>query len=325
LCLSCDNSIPNFPSLVKTGEVLSDGQRPWVEKKLKVDKLSTVYRQKLGKPAKALRLENCGTLLTYNECDCGTKSLTKANFCKERLCPMCAWRRSLKVFGQLKQVVCEIRKQEPASRFLLLTLTAKNCPAKELSNSLDGFFAGFKRLFERKEVKQHMLGYFRALEVTYSVKRGDYHPHFHVLLCMKSTYFAKGYLSQAKWRALWQDVMRLDYLPQVDVRAVNMANDGAIAEVGKYAVKGDFWEYEVADMAPIIQTYDDALKGRRLMAYGGLMRQVHKQLNLADVETDADLVHTDDEQPTGCTCPACGSPMWEHVYEWVRKLGLYVG
>lgn len=323
--LSCDTSIPNSPEEIKTGEVLTDGQRPWQEKKLQVDKLSKVF-WKLSQPAKASRLDQCGNRLTYNECDCGTKRLTKANFCKARLCPMCAWRRSLKVFAQLKQVVCEVRKQEPASRFLLLTLTAKNCQAAELSETLDKFYAGFKRLTERKEINKHLLGYFRALEVTYSVRRGDYHPHFHVLLCMKSTYFGQGYMKRSRWQELWQDAMRLDYLPQIDIRPVNMVNgDGAIAEVGKYAVKGDFWEYEVADMAPIIDTYDKALKNRRLMAYGGLLRQIHKRLNLSDVEADQDLVHTDDEQVTGCTCPACGSQMWEHVYEWVRKLGLYVG
>ena len=63
---------------------------------------------------KAHRVRFCGSNLTYkvNIAD-GSKTLYSADFCKVRLCTMCAWRRSLKTFGQVSKVMdvlCGIKK-----------------------------------------------------------------------------------------------------------------------------------------------------------------------------------------------------------------------
>ena len=77
----------------------------------------------------------------------------------------------------------------------------------------------------------------------------DAHPHFHAMLLVKSTYF-KGthYIDQSAWTEMWMKAMRLDYIPQVDIRAVkpnkkrteeqNKAKlHYAILETFKYSVK----------------------------------------------------------------------------------------
>ena len=47
------------------------------------------------------------------------------------------------------------------------------------------------------------------------------HPHFHAMLLVKSTYFhGSHYINQAEWTDMWVKAMRLDYYPQVDIRAV---------------------------------------------------------------------------------------------------------
>ena len=75
---------------------------------------------------KAPQLLECGKFLEFKEfIKTGDKKLNKANFCKYRLCPMCSWRRSLKIFGQASQVMAEAEKQ--GYRFLFVTLTQKNC------------------------------------------------------------------------------------------------------------------------------------------------------------------------------------------------------
>lgn len=40
---------------------------------------------------------------------------------------------------------------------------------------------------------------------------------------------------------------------------------------------------------------EEGLYRKRLISYGGLLKEVHKELNLDDIE-DGDLVHVDDEE-----------------------------
>ena len=98
--------------------------RPWKEKKVNSLKLSESY-ERLGYSKKAKRVKFCGSSLTYKvDVANGSKKLFSADFCKVRLCTMCSWRRSLKVFGQVSKVMdvlCKTKKYN----FIFLTLTVK--------------------------------------------------------------------------------------------------------------------------------------------------------------------------------------------------------
>ena len=59
--------------------------------------LSRVY-ELLSLYRRADRVSQCGSYLDFGVLPDGTKKLVKANFCRDRLCPMCNWRRSLKLF-----------------------------------------------------------------------------------------------------------------------------------------------------------------------------------------------------------------------------------
>ena len=52
--------------------------------------------------------------------------LKGANFCRARLCPLCNWRRSLKLRYQLGRVLNVVFSQDDSLRMLLLTLTEPN-------------------------------------------------------------------------------------------------------------------------------------------------------------------------------------------------------
>ena len=39
-----------------------------------------------------------------------------------------------------------------------------------------------------------MLGYMRAIEVTYNQQEDTYHPHIHCIFAVKAQYFTKGYI-----------------------------------------------------------------------------------------------------------------------------------
>jgi hypothetical protein len=64
---------------------------------------------------------------------------------------------------------------------------------------------------------------------------GSAHPHFHVLMMVKPSYFTHGYLSQAKWVEMWQKSLRIDYKPILDVQALKPQDSliGLLAEVIK--------------------------------------------------------------------------------------------
>ncbi|MDA6130862.1 protein rep, partial [Escherichia coli] len=108
---------------------------------------------------------------------------------------MCNWRRSLKIAYHNKRIVETVNEREN-DRWLFLTLTVKNTDAESLSETISAMFKAWNRLVGYKAFKTSVRGYFRALEVTKnrdpeSESFGTYHPHFHVLLCVPSSYFKK--------------------------------------------------------------------------------------------------------------------------------------
>lgn len=289
-------------------EVLADTTdcgktRPWKEKKMNSLKLSESY-ERLGYSKKAKRVRFCGSSLTYKvDVANGSKKLFSADFCKVRLCAMCAWRRSLKVFAQVSKVMdmlCGTKKYN----FIFLTLTVKNCNAEQLSQEIDKLFYGFKKLMLKTSVKKAVKGWFRALEVTHNTNRHSksydtYHPHFHVILQVNPTYFkTKGYLKHKDWITMWREVMNLDYDPEVNIQKAKAKNiSGAVAEIAKYTVKDKDYiiEHDESLTDESVKTLDAALRNRRLTAFGGMMKEIHKQLELDD-EENGDLIHTDSDE-----------------------------
>lgn len=282
-----------------TGHIL-----PWSQHRAESDLLAMLYD--LADAAKARRLRNCAPRLLYQQTDTGRK-LHTAWFCRVRLCPVCQWRRSLKLYGQVAQIVDAAQQQRHAAgrkpyAWVLLTLTVRNCTGQQLPQQLDALSAAWHRLIKRKEFVRAVVGWQRNLEVTRNSDRrskdnGTYHPHYHVLLCVQPSYFTgRTYLSQAAWVQLWRSCARLNYNPSVDVRRINDAA-GACAEVAKYAAKpSDYIDPSDLDASlSAVQTLDRALHKRRLVAWGGLLKQLHAELGLDDTE-DGDLVHTD-QQP----------------------------
>jgi len=276
--------------------------RPWAENKAVNEVLSSHYLE--INLSKAARLKECATYLLFQYLE-DAKKLKQANFCRVRLCPMCNWRRSLKVSGQLHKIVQAI-KGEGQYSYLLLTLTVKNVEGDKLSSTIDDMMRGFHKFIKYKPVKDTVEGWFRSMEVTHNLEKDDisfdtYHPHFHLLLCVKPSYFKPGkYLNHADWRGLWKKAMGLDYDPVVNIKRTYGQTPEAVAEAAKYAVKpGDYIIPEDYDLSiETIRTLDFALNKRRFVGMGGIFKKMHKTLNLDDPE-DGDLIQADEDQPEG--------------------------
>lgn len=267
-------------------------EKKFVGKKEQTDILGAVYSV-LDLGNRSRRVLDCGTFLEFKVTEEKAK-LQHANFCKDRLCPMCNWRRSLKIFAQVSKVMNAMDDYQ----FLFLTLTVKNCSADDLPKTVQVLYDGWRYLYNKnKEFKSVIAGTFRSLEVTRNKQDGTFHPHLHCILAVKPSYFKKGYITQKRWSELWQNACDLDYNPIVHIQKVKDTGKGiagAVCEATKYAVKGsDFLNGDDLDeSADFVRAFLDALSGRRLCGWTGIFAKMRKQLNLDDVE-NGDLVHTD--------------------------------
>ena len=123
----------------------------------------------------------CGTSigLTYDGL------IASANFCRNRFCPTCQWRRSVKLFRQNYECFRWIKAQYPGCRFIFLTLTVRNVPIDSLARRLVDMSAAWNRFTQRRDFKALGLpGWLRVLEVTRNAYIGTYHPHSQQAYCL---------------------------------------------------------------------------------------------------------------------------------------------
>lgn len=275
------------------------------------------------------RLLDCSTWLEFYRDENQQMRLKGGNFCHARFCPTCNWRRSLKQFHQTSEQVSWIRQQYGNVRFLFLTLTVKNVP-----NSTQCLEAAIKHLSESwlrivnprlwnpqknknlQKFRRSFLGASRALEITFhpdantdQVNAGEFHPHLHIVLAMKSDYYLKPfYLTQKDFQQLWKEAARLDYEPSVDIR--ELKGSKGIAESAKYSVKlsdiieaaalsdGHFDPHAPLSLTNLLalEHLHEALQGKQTLTLSGCFHAARHALKQQD--TDGDLIHVTDDKVT---------------------------
>jgi plasmid rolling circle replication initiator protein Rep len=286
----------------KQGEILVDKnsrgkERDWRGRKILSLKLADIFKELQYKKTFVERVISCGDTLQFIQNQDGTLKLYQAYFCKNKLCPMCNWRRSMKYSYQTSRIVDEAIKQESKGRFLFLTLTVKNVEGQALNSTISQLTKSFDRLFKRAKVQRNLLGYLRSVEVTHNENDKTYHPHIHVLMMVRPSYFQskKDYITQKEWSDMWSQSLKVDYVPMIDIRTVKETGKGlrgAVLETAKYPTKPIKLDVENK------QVVDDLYNGlyrKRQLGYGGLFKTIKKQLALDDAE-NGDLVHTSDDK-----------------------------
>ena len=295
---------------MENGQVLKDVRKngkvnDWKGKKVMNIEYADLLKELHYKKADTVR--TCGEFLRFGKREDGSLKLEQAWFCKSRLCPMCNWRKSLKHSNQVVQIINAAVKKHPKGRFLFWTLTTKNVfTGKELNAEISKMNNAFNLMMKYKKVQKNMLGYLKATEVTVNQKDGSYNQHLHVLVFVKSTYFSgksDNYISQAELTEFWKKALKIDYTPIVNIKAVKpKATEkekgviGAVYETAKYPVKSI--DYLTNDHDENLQRVDDlekGLKGKRLISFGGIFKEIRKELQLEDVES-GDLIKTDSEE-----------------------------
>lgn len=212
----------------------------------------------------------------------------QANFCKNRFCPVCAWRQAEKDALKIG-VIMDYLANEFGYVFIMVTLTAPNVTGETLPGKITQYNQAFKNLCKREEIMCLNRGYVRKLEVTYNPERDDYHPHFHCIFAVNKSYFTdRTYVSQEKWLNLWRDVMNDQSITQVDVRRIKMvAADGelgnknrAVNEVSKYAAKDSDYTLNKG----VFDIFYRALKGRQILTFNGAFKEANAMFKVGALD-----------------------------------------
>ena len=259
-----------------------------------VSKVFMANRYRASGEEKIKRYLQCGKYLEINP---ETDLIQKANFCKERLCPVCNYLKSCNNWRKIKLTIDEIKNREKDSQFIFMSLTVRNCKPEELKKTIDELLAGFRRLTNRKTWKKCILGTLRGLEITYNPEEDTFHPHIHILACVPNTYFSENYITIEQLRKWWQESARLDYFVQVDIRKTTGDNE-AIAEVAKYSIKtADVLKAKSSDKRiNAVQLLHLATYCRRLIATTGIFKNIMKELKLSDLD---EIEQSEDIYKTG--------------------------
>ena len=283
----------------------------WLGKKRKALVVAARLRV-IGKFGRAYRMSTCADTVISDVCPkCETRHLVEVRFCRDRLCPLCVWRRSKMLAKRLGEIVTICEKVKP-SRYVLMTLAVKNVPWENLSKEIPRIMYAWKKFQAKINRANVVTGWARSFEVNRSKIHGTAHPHIHILMQVPHQYFEQNsgiFLQhrQAELISQWRDCLGVDYDPTVDIRAVRSEgyNLGcAILETARYISKVESLEGLSDDE---FYHYDEALHHVRAWSTGGRMK-------IPEEEIEREL---QGEQPTEeGACGHCGTALYEMREVW---------
>ena len=272
---------------------ISERDRPWDVHRAESDQIATNYR---GTEFQSYseRIAFCSQLLDFRlvpDCDEGAYriKLSSARLCHCRTCQVCAWRRSLMYKARAYKAMPAVIEAYPTARYLFVTLTVKNCAISDLRATIRHLNQSFARLTKLKDWPG--IGYIKTVEVTRSKDRTA-HPHLHVLIMTKASYFGANYLSKKEWCALWKNSVRTDYTPIMDVQSIKAKDSpvALLAEVIKYQTKSN--DLIFADREWFLE-YTRQVHGTKAFALGGVFKEYFRELEKE--ETTEEMIGDDGE------------------------------
>lgn len=266
---------------------------------------------------RALRMAQCSNEIIYQWCkDCGHVQILQARMCRDKVCPICTWRLALKQYGEMIGVLNHYYNNyadNTASEAYFLTLTVPNCTPKMIDRTMTNMSKQWDKLMHRSYIKKNIIGWARKTEITYNAETNTLHPHYHVILFAKDSPdcmidYWLSYNEDATRAA--QNIQRIDShidrqtLVPVDLHEIpDNSIVGAILETFKYTTKSS----DILNM-PVgtLRLYLNGIDGRRMIAYGGLVKDIRALLLYTDTETETDT-------ETDGLCVHCSSPQVEQI------------
>lgn len=220
-------------------------------------------------------LENCGTFVEFRN-----GRISRSNFCRERFCPLCQHRRSLKMYAEILKKINSLEREYSC---IHLVLTVPNVQINDLLSQIQLLFSASSRLFK---LYPGWKGEGRFLEVTYNSKSDTYHPHLHCIVLVKPSYFhSRYYVSYEQLRNDWSNLVGVNSV-QIHLSAKG-EDSSLIAEVAKYCTKPFASTSTDFEFHRLLQLFE-VLKGKRLVQFFGVLKGLK-------IEDDEGLAVVDDE------------------------------
>lgn len=201
--------------------------------------------------------------------------LASVRLCHCRQCLVCSWRKSLAYKSRAYKVLPQVVADYPTARYLFLTLTVKNCAITDLRETLKWMNQSFARMTKLKNWSA--LGYLRTTEVTKGRDGVSAHPHFHLLVMVKASYFSRNYVRHDEWAEMWRKVLKADYKPIIDVQALKFESSpvALLAEIVKYQVKPN--DLVLSDKLWFIELTKQ-LHYTKSVVFGGVFKEYFREL-----------------------------------------------
>lgn len=348
-----------------------------IEKMMSVD-ISNLFKD-LGYISKSELIANCNSLRYLQQCiQNPNHKHWRGSFCKDRYCPICSHLKSHKASQMLFKIIESIQKDNnyKNSSLIFITLTQKNVGVGELKDELDKMQKAVQEMIKKElifstaknykvdkktgkkrsyGIKGVVQGTVRHLEVTskYDKKREriEFHPHWHMILLVKQTYFddKKYFWDKDKLIMVWKKYMNLNYKPNVDIRKIvdgasedkhsfdvklkDMEPNGAIKEISKYSTKdSDLIKVDVeegtgnikinwSDSKVILNEMYKSLHNRRDLIFTGAFKKTKERLfgnkstdELVSEMQDAELVDIFKNKK----CRTCGADTVEYLQRYSK-------
>lgn len=258
-----------------------------------------------GLPKRGWRVKMCNNELDIVRCaDCGHITIRGASLCRDRLCPLCAWRLAIKRYAAMQKIMAVVaQRARPNWAYFLITLTAKNCAPSDLSDTIKSMSAAWTACTYQRWWRKWIIGWARSVEVTYNDTDKTLHPHYHILLISDGgTDTAKEvigeWIDRARREGLTVSAAAQHYDTVYKPTDAGESFAGAVCEVYKYMVKSSD---TLAMPLGILHDFAVGIAGARLVSMGGAIKDIARQLSVGALD-DATEDAPDEE-----LCTHCGS------------------
>lgn len=192
------------------------------------------------------KVARCHRSFRHWRCEFDHNWAEAENSCSVRVCPHCAYRRTLVLAGRMERFTVN----RAGLRYAVLA--ERNCT--DLSDGVALLWESWTSLRRSVRWKKHVRGCVVAMEVTYNAKEGTWHPHLNVLI--DGDYFPFEELNQA-WVAATEGRGRTTF--------IRAADQGTVRELIKYVTK----VADLLDDADVLDEFLSAIERKRLVrTYG---------------------------------------------------------
>lgn len=270
-----NNSVESFDS--------DDKIMKWTKKKAASRRMAARLF-KAGLETRAARMYECGDYIMQRINPATGEIMTDTTqLCRDRLCPTCSWRLSLRRFSEMMAVFSALSEEITSNGYKvsMLTLTVRNMALSELRPAIDAFSKAWHNM-SRRDLFSDVIGWTRSLEITYNKKSDTYHPHYHCILIWRNESFTEA--AAEIMREAWKHAYKCDYNPIIDIRDVYCRDESspekgsivrAALEAFKYSVKEDSVKY-IPDKD--LFNFAAAIKNVRFVSYGKAIKEMRKAL-----------------------------------------------